>query len=278
MRISYFRTFIFFVLYICAAENSLAQEEKHSIGVLLYDIGETSFATDILKNENTKRSNNLYFSLLVSGRLGEVKLKDAINFFKDRYSENNYFYSENKAVILFLQDERKKAIDTLKNHNLLLTTQAKLWLAKEHIDGEYANQDFKVAYDYLDNVNYLYIWQSNYIRAKLILEKKVPYKADNAIAPLLKAYNYSSYGDPVFGIATDTPTLALINIAQDGILMPRDSALTCGIRSVTISLGRSHNRQVPRLSRTDLPFNKKPQGILLNSATQTNFYKHETYS
>ncbi|WP_271270850.1 hypothetical protein [Aliamphritea hakodatensis] len=204
---------------------SSADQSDKKIGSLLYQYQEYKLAADTLKNSTNKFDQQRYISLLLSGRLGEVKIKEARAFFEKSDLKNQYSSNYFNALITYFETKNTSLLDNLPKA-ISLTRIGTFLVAKHHIN----NLRYDDAYKELQNKNDWTIWEIDFLKAQLILEKKVQDKyhhSDSGITYLVSAYIINSGHQ--FDIPSDAPTLFLMEILQDGKTMPKDNITAMAI-------------------------------------------------
>lgn len=213
------------LLSLFISSCSQASEQDIALGQVLYGTGQDQLAERILPEEKSVVSKIEYFNLLISGRLGQIEIDNAKRLLEDEIGKDNYAYPELKAAIFFFENEREKAISLLENRTDIDIPYTSIALAKEYIDGKYVEQNFHLAYEKLERFVHGYTWEPGYLLAKLGLGKKIKYQADTIIVWLLASYMTGDYPNEL----SDKPTMLLIHLAQDGVLMPKNDALAMAI-------------------------------------------------
>lgn len=212
-----------FLFSLLLSFSSYSDEQMTSIAHHINRTGNPQFAEKLLSKETNMISRQEYFNLLVSGSLGKIKLAEAEAMYI-HFKEHPDFSSEMKAVLLFLNGDRKKAVDLIKDKKLILNHYAAVFLAKEYMKGDYVTEDYEKAHS-LAHAHNGAIFEASIILATLELEKRRPYASgDNAIRLLV-----SSLLKTIVRQNSDIPSLLLIHLTQDGILMPKDNILSAAI-------------------------------------------------
>ncbi len=219
-------TCLFFILFSC---HSYSDEVLKNIGHHLGRTGQPEFAENsLINNSSNILLKHEYFNLLISGSLGERKLVEAKKFYEDNFKNHHLFADELKAVLLFLNGDRKSAVELLKSKDYIANPYAGTFLAKEYYKGKYLSQDFEKAYAVVHPYKGR-IYEAELLRSKFNLEKTYQFAAaDSAFGHLVSSFHIS-----INHKNTDIPALLLMHLSQDGILMPKDNILSAAIALAT---------------------------------------------